>query len=153
MIEWKLLSSTMPGHWSVGEYDRGVFRRHIAMRLDKPTAQRIAKLLELESVVEKAIAWQKSFKHGRDVTDEGFSVADDAAEQALYEAAEAAGEEPTPASGNCPGCGAAVEEGPREDGYTRWACKSNMGAWGFGRSQLCWERREAAKAEGKEVGS
>ena len=54
------------------------------------------------------------------------------------------------ARSDCPGCGADVEDGLREDGYTRWACGSNTGAWGFGRSQACWERREAAR---KKVGS
>ncbi len=45
-------------------------------------------IADLQAIVNLAIAWQKSFVHGRDITDEGFSVADEAAEQALYDAVE-----------------------------------------------------------------
>ncbi len=48
------------------------------------------KVEQSQTIVKLAIAWQQSFVHGRDVTDEGFSVADEAAEQALYDAAKAA---------------------------------------------------------------
>lgn len=64
--------------------------------------------------------------------------------QGLYltaEAADAARKE------HCPGCGAGIEEGPREDGYTRWACGSTTEPCGFVRSQPCWESREAAREE------
>lgn len=44
----------------------------------------------LKAIVDKAIAWRKSFTHGRDITDEGYSVADEEAEGTLYEAVEAA---------------------------------------------------------------
>jgi hypothetical protein len=45
-----------------------------------------SRIAELEAIVEVAVLWQKSFVHGRDITDEGYSVADEAAECALYEA-------------------------------------------------------------------
>ncbi len=50
-------------------------------------------IADLQTIVNLAIVWQKSFVHGRDPTGEGFSVADEEAEQALYEAAEAARDE------------------------------------------------------------
>lgn len=93
MIEWRLERACLPDRWNVVEYSGAAYRRYIATSIDEPTARRIAKLLELETIVDLAIVWQKSFVHGRDVTDEGLSIADEAAEHALYEAAEAAGEE------------------------------------------------------------
>ncbi len=92
MIEWRLKQSTIVDRWNVAEYSNGLFQRHIMVAFDKATAGRIAKLLELEAVVDLAIKWQKSFVFGRDVSDEGFSVADETAEQALYDAAQAAGD-------------------------------------------------------------
>lgn len=54
MIEWRLESSTLIDHWNVAEYDsRGAFRRYIVTDLDKPTASRVAKLLELETIIAK----------------------------------------------------------------------------------------------------
>lgn len=63
--------------------------QHAIAELDRQIA-------DLQTIVALAIAWQKSFVHGRDTTDEGFSVADEAAENALYDAAEAAGKDVTP---------------------------------------------------------
>ena len=53
-------------------------------------AQRIEELEReverLSPIVELAVAWRTAFIHGRDITDEGYSVTDEAAEDALYDA-------------------------------------------------------------------
>ncbi|KKL51622.1 hypothetical protein LCGC14_2293650, partial [marine sediment metagenome] len=52
-----------------------------------PSAERMAELEReverLSPIVELAVAWRTAFIHGRDIRDEGYSVTDEAAEDAL----------------------------------------------------------------------
>ena len=45
-------------------------------------------LAALQAIVDLAVEWRKAFWHGRDITDEGFSLPDPKAQNALYDAVE-----------------------------------------------------------------
>ena len=69
MIEWRLKKATRIGLWNVAEYDSGVFKRYIVVAFDKPTALRIAKLVEFEAIVDKLPKCWRVDESGKSVKD------------------------------------------------------------------------------------
>ena len=172
MIEWRVKRDRDhdPRGWDIYEYpDRSATRctRLVASGLTEDDARRVARLSNLETIVDKL----PKDANGVPVTPgvERWRYCEQCCSVHAFHVlhvfrcnyltrafSQACGSESHPvadccttqeaAEEHCPGCGAEAEEGPREDGYTRWACGSKRGPWGFGRSWACWERREAAEA-------